>query len=84
MSYSNPAFQRVTSNEVQVCPHCSEPTYEQFSGDEGFTCCPDCGIIEGEKAVYKYECPFCKELHDEDVECSCQEDQYERNEMDND
>jgi hypothetical protein len=57
--------------EISVCPYCNAPTEEKFSGDEGWTFCPEgCGCLEGEKSVYKFICPDCEEVCDEDA-CTC-------------
>lgn len=57
--------------EVKVCPHCGALSEEKFSGDEGWSFCSDgCGCIEGERSVYKFECPDCHELCDEE-KCNC-------------
>lgn len=57
--------------EISVCPHCNAPTEQRFSGDEGFTFCTDeCGCIEGERTVYKFECLNCHGICDEE-KCTC-------------
>lgn len=64
-------FKAEDFEEVKVCPHCGAPSEEKFSGDEGWSFCSDgCGSIEGEKSVYKFECPSCHELKDE-PKCNC-------------
>ncbi len=60
-----------TFEEISVCPHCLMPTVEKFSGDEGWTfCSEDCGCLEGEKPLYKFECSRCGDLKDTE-ECNC-------------
>ena len=59
--------------EISVCPHCDAPTVEEFAGDEGWTFCSDgCGCLEGDKTVYKFICPDCEEICDEE-DCKCKD-----------
>lgn len=58
--------------EVSVCPHCDAIAEERWIGDEGFTfCSEDCGCLEGQDKVRKFECQECFELYD-DEECNCE------------
>lgn len=72
---SNPAT-TLEYKQIQVCPYCGQPTEERHEQ----TVCLECQMsLEGENPQYQYECPVCKQLHDEDVICPCEENakQYE-------
>lgn len=58
--------------EVSICAHCdSDEIGEKHSGDEGWTVCDACGMIEG---GYKhlFRCPHCETLCENEV-CDCKE-----------
>src|SRR5580765_2101811 len=60
-------------NEISVCPHCNAPTVERYVGTEGWTFCSDeCGCLEGERLLHKYECSKCWEVCDAEY-CSCED-----------
>jgi len=61
-----------TFEEVSVCPYCLMPSEERsFGGNDGATFCSgDCGCIEGEGSINKFECSECGELCDEE-KCNC-------------
>lgn len=55
--------------EVQVCPHCNALAKESRLLE--LTICSDgCGVIEGYKNTYKFECQKCFEICDSE-ECNC-------------
>lgn len=61
----------ITFEEVKVCPHCGALSEERFSGDEGWSfCTEECGCIEGDPPVHKFQCSECGNLCDEE-KCNC-------------
>lgn len=56
--------------EVEVCRECHGHAEEKFSGDEGWTVCDDCGMVEGGYTTM-YFCTKCEENKHE-PKCDCQ------------
>lgn len=56
-------------DEVTVCKGCGEKTHEVSCGDEGWTVCDNCGVVEGATGSM-FECSLCWSLCD-DEKCDC-------------
>lgn len=64
-----------TFTETRVCSYCNEPMQEIHAGDEGWSYCENCSVVEGDTEIMYY-CNLCEELKLTE-ECDCNKPETE-------